>query len=95
MSAEFDGLYGGFGGTPKFPDTAQSHVSDALCGDDRGAKSAGNSGKTLEAMYRGGIFDHIGGGFCRYSTDEKWLAPHFEKMLYDNALLVMAYNGGI
>ena len=42
-------------------------------------------------MYRGGIFDHIGGGFSRYSTDERFLAPHFEKMLYDNALLIMAY----
>lgn len=47
--------------------------------------------KTLQAMARGGIFDHIGGGFSRYSTDEKWLVPHFEKMLYDNALLIMAY----
>jgi len=47
--------------------------------------------KTLDSMYRGGIFDHIGFGFSRYSTDEKWLAPHFEKMLYDNALLIMAY----
>ena len=46
---------------------------------------------TLIQMYRGGIFDHIGGGFSRYSTDERWLVPHFEKMLYDNALLVMAY----
>ena len=47
---------------------------------------------TLEHMFRGGLFDHIGGGFCRYSTDAKWLAPHFEKMLYDNALLAMAYT---
>ena len=47
--------------------------------------------KTLQQMYRGGIFDHIGYGFSRYSTDNKWLAPHFEKMLYDNALLVMVY----
>lgn len=47
--------------------------------------------KTLEMMYRGGIFDHIGGGFSRYSTDERWLVPHFEKMLYDNALLTYAY----
>ena len=47
---------------------------------------------TLVQMYRGGIFDHIGGGFSRYSTDERWLVPHFEKMLYDNALLVMAYS---
>jgi len=42
-------------------------------------------------MYSGGIYDHIGFGFCRYSTDEKWLVPHFEKMLYDNALLAIAY----
>jgi len=48
--------------------------------------------KTLSAMAKGGIFDHIGFGFSRYSTDEKWLAPHFEKMLYDNALLLMAYT---
>ena len=47
--------------------------------------------KTLEGMYRGGMFDHIGGGFARYSTDRRWLVPHFEKMLYDNALLAMAY----
>jgi len=47
--------------------------------------------RTLTQMYRGGIFDHIGGGFSRYSTDRYWLAPHFEKMLYDNALLLMAY----
>jgi len=47
--------------------------------------------KTLDSMYRGGIYDHIGFGFCRYSTDRKWLVPHFEKMLYDNALLAMAY----
>ena len=47
--------------------------------------------KTLESMYKGGIYDHIGFGFSRYSTDNKWLVPHFEKMLYDNALLAMAY----
>jgi len=47
--------------------------------------------KTLDSMYSGGIYDHIGFGFCRYSTDEKWLVPHFEKMLYDNALLAIAY----
>ena len=46
---------------------------------------------TLTQMYRGGIFDHIGGGFARYSTDRKWLVPHFEKMLYDNAMLAIAY----
>ncbi|HWR22745.1 MAG TPA: hypothetical protein VN366_04630, partial [Feifaniaceae bacterium] len=47
--------------------------------------------KTLEGMFRGGMFDHVGGGFCRYSTDRFWLVPHFEKMLYDNALLAIAY----
>jgi len=47
--------------------------------------------KTLTSMYKGGIFDHIGFGFSRYSTDSKWLVPHFEKMLYDNALLAIAY----
>lgn len=92
LSAEFDGLYGGFGGAPKFP---MPHNLMFLMryaettGEQRAQEMAE---KTLEAMYRGGIFDHIGGGFCRYSTDEKWLAPHFEKMLYDNALLVMAYT---
>lgn len=50
--------------------------------------------QTLLHMYRGGIFDHVGGGFSRYSTDEEWLAPHFEKMLYDNALLALAYLEG-
>jgi len=49
---------------------------------------------TLGHMYRGGLFDHIGYGFSRYSTDEKWLVPHFEKMLYDNALLAIAYLEG-
>ena len=47
--------------------------------------------KTLECMARGGIYDHIGGGFSRYSTDRQWMIPHFEKMLYDNALLIYAY----
>ena len=48
--------------------------------------------KTLEQLYRGGIYDHIGGGFCRYSTDRAFHIPHFEKMLYDNALLIQAYS---
>ena len=46
---------------------------------------------TLDKMARGGIYDHLGGGFARYSTDDRWLVPHFEKMLYDNALLASAY----
>ena len=47
--------------------------------------------RTLDAMAAGGIYDHVGGGFARYSTDERWLVPHFEKMLYDNALLARVY----
>ncbi len=50
---------------------------------------------TLDHMARGGIYDHLGGGFHRYSTDERWLVPHFEKMLYDNALLVARLSGSV
>ncbi|KAF5078939.1 hypothetical protein DSECCO2_134290 [anaerobic digester metagenome] len=87
----FDDRYGGFGKAPKFP--APHHLfyllrcyqafkqPDALVMVE----------KTLQQMYKGGIFDHIGFGFSRYSTDEQWLVPHFEKMLYDNALLIMVY----
>jgi uncharacterized protein YyaL (SSP411 family) len=87
----FDPRYGGFGPAPKFP--TPHNLSFLL----RYWKTSGNSAalqmveKTLDAMYRGGIWDHIGFGFARYSTDEKWLVPHFEKMLYDNALLAIAY----
>ena len=88
----FDRERGGFGSAPKFP---MAHnllflISlSALEHDDEALKMAE---RTLEQMYRGGIFDHIGGGFSRYSTDGKWLIPHFEKMLYDNALLAWAYT---
>ena len=87
----FDPQWGGFGGAPKFP--APHNLLFLL----RYGKSAQEqealdmATETLEAMAHGGIHDHIGGGFSRYSTDEKWLVPHFEKMLYDNALLLMAY----
>jgi uncharacterized protein YyaL (SSP411 family) len=86
----FDSIHGGFGGAPKFP---SPHIHFFLL---RYWKMTGEAAalkmveKTLEAMRRGGIFDQIGYGFCRYSTDRKWLVPHFEKMLYDNALLAMA-----
>lgn len=91
LKAMFDSRYGGFGTAPKFP--TPHNLSFLL----RYWKLTGKEGaremaeKTLEAMYRGGIFDHIGFGFSRYSTDRKWLVPHFEKMLYDNALLALAY----
>lgn len=79
----FDSKYGGFGDAPKFP--SPHNLMFLLYTAPEIAE------KTLEQMYRGGIFDHIGGGFSRYSTDRYWLVPHFEKMLYDNALLAMAY----
>jgi uncharacterized protein YyaL (SSP411 family) len=87
----FDETYGGFGGAPKFP---TAHNLSLLL---RYYKKTGNENalamveKSLDAMYRGGMYDHIGFGFARYSTDERWLVPHFEKMLYDNALLTIAY----
>lgn len=87
----FDYKYGGFGTAPKFPTPHNLtfllrywKVND----NDEALKMVE---KTLDNMYRGGIFDHIGFGFSRYSTDNKWLVPHFEKMLYDNALLAIAY----
>jgi len=86
-----DFSYGGFGGAPKFPNAA--NVSFLF----RYAKLSGLSKfnefalKTLRKMAKGGIFDQIGGGFHRYSTDAKWLVPHFEKMLYDNALIPVNY----
>ena len=87
----FDERYGGFGGAPKFP------VPHRLTFLLRYWKRTGDSKAlqmvtaTLKAMARGGIFDQLGYGFHRYSTDEQWLAPHFEKMLYDQALLAIAY----
>ena len=86
-----DTNYGGFGQAPKFPNAA--NISFLF----RYAKMANLSKfnefalKTLKKMAKGGIFDQIGGGFHRYSTDTKWLVPHFEKMLYDNALMPVNY----
>lgn len=81
--SQFDQTYGGFGRAPKFP-SAHNLMFLLRTAPDLAEQ-------TLLQMYRGGIFDHIGGGFCRYSTDRQWLVPHFEKMLYDNAMLAMAY----
>ncbi len=91
---DFDALHGGFGPAPKFPPAVGIGLLLRLYrrfGDPRALAMAR---KTLEAMARGGIYDHIGGGFARYSTDRRWLVPHFEKMLYDNALLAKAYIEG-
>ena len=83
----FDHDNGGFGGAPKFP--MPSNLLFLIYGGDRVGIHMVEI--TLKQMYRGGIFDHIGGGFCRYSTDPFFLVPHFEKMLYDNGQLIMAY----
>lgn len=88
---QFDSKYGGFGGAPKFP--ASHNLSFLLRYYHRTGKELALQmvEKTLDAMARGGIYDHIGFGFARYSVDEAWLVPHFEKMLYDNALLAWTY----
>ena len=89
---QWDDRLGGFGGAPKFPQamTIDFLLAHALRTGDEGALRAATH--SLEAMSRGGIFDHVGGGFHRYSVDARWLVPHFEKMLYDNALLLRAYT---
>ena len=87
----FDHKNGGFGGAPKFPTPHNLMFLMEYSVRENKQEALSMAETTLVQMYRGGIFDHIGGGFSRYSTDERWLVPHFEKMLYDNALLVMAY----
>ena len=94
LQARYDPKWGGFGSAPKFP-TPHSLLFLLRYGIRKGDTEAWHMAvNTLEQMARGGIYDQIGGGFCRYSTDEKWLVPHFEKMLYDNALLLWAYAEG-
>ncbi len=94
LHSSFDRINGGFSEAPKFP--TPHNLMFLLrywkAVDDDTALNMVE--KTLESMYKGGIFDHVGFGFSRYSTDDKWLVPHFEKMLYDNALLSYAYIEG-
>jgi uncharacterized protein YyaL (SSP411 family) len=91
LERRFDATFGGFGGAPKFPHPMELRLLL------RAWKRFGNepalqmARTTLDHMARGGMYDQLGGGFHRYSTDERWLVPHFEKMLYDNALLSVAY----
>ncbi|NUP67191.1 MAG: thioredoxin domain-containing protein, partial [Nonomuraea sp.] len=85
LGESFDAVNGGYGGAPKFP---PSMVLEFLLR----AGEREMSGKTLESMARGGIYDQLGGGFARYSVDAEWVVPHFEKMLYDNALLLRVYT---
>lgn len=92
FSRIYDSVYGGFGSAPKFP-TPHNLLFLMLYSKQNNADNALElAEKTLIQMRRGGIFDHIGYGFSRYSTDRYYLVPHFEKMLYDNALLIIAYT---
>ena len=92
LSSHFDEEYGGFGRAPKFP-TPHNLLFLLRYWKRTGDKKALQMvEKTLQAMQCGGIYDHIGFGFHRYSTDSKWFVPHFEKMLYDQAMLGMAYT---
>ncbi|SFR84662.1 hypothetical protein SAMN05661086_02148 [Anaeromicropila populeti] len=88
---DFDSIFGGFGSAPKFPSPHNLYFLTRYWYHSKNQQALDMVEKTLDAMYQGGIFDHIGFGFSRYSTDRKWLVPHFEKMLYDNALLAIAY----
>ncbi len=90
LAQRFDDTYGGFSGAPKFP--TPHNLTFLLRHWKRTGDEASKAMvlQTLEAMRRGGVFDHVGFGFHRYSTDERWLVPHFEKMLYDQALMVIA-----
>ncbi len=90
----FDSTYGGIHGAPKFPSSLPIRplLRHYRRTDDK--RSLAMATLTLEKMAAGGMYDHVGGGFHRYSTDAQWLVPHFEKMLYDNALLTIAYLEG-
>ena len=92
FKGSFDEACGGFGDAPKFPMAHNLMFLMEYYQVNRDRRALEMAEKTLMQMYRGGIFDHIGGGFSRYSTDRYFLVPHFEKMLYDNALLLMAYT---
>ncbi len=100
LAGRYDERRGGFGGAPKFPPSTVLEFllrSSERAGDGPAAGSAGPLGPaamvagTAEAMARGGIYDQLGGGFARYSVDARWVVPHFEKMLYDNAQLARVY----
>lgn len=90
-TASFDSLYGGFGGSPKFPSTHNLSFLLRYWKRNNDPKALEMAEKTLIAMAKGGMYDHLGGGFHRYSTDQKWHVPHFEKMLYDQAIIAQTY----
>lgn len=92
LTNTFDDKYGGFREAPKFPSPHTIMFLFRYYKMKNEQKALEMALKTLDSMYRGGIYDHIGFGFSRYSTDKKWLVPHFEKMLYDNALMIYLYT---
>ena len=91
LEAAFDHQWGGFGNAPKFPSTMNIDLLLRRYQEEPSETLKNIIVTTLDAMASGGMYDHIGGGFSRYSVDEKWLVPHFEKMLYDQALLLRVY----
>lgn len=92
LGQAYDQRWGGFGSAPKFPAPHNLLFLLDVYEDQKDAQALGMVEHTLTQMYRGGLYDHIGYGFSRYSTDHKFLAPHFEKMLYDNAWLILCYT---
>ncbi|MCU1503254.1 MAG: hypothetical protein JWM12_2608 [Ilumatobacteraceae bacterium] len=92
LGSTFDPEWGGFGPAPKFPSTMNLDLILRATLHNPSPDAAAVVATSLDAMASGGIYDHIGGGFARYSVDERWLVPHFEKMLYDQALLVRVYT---
>jgi uncharacterized protein YyaL (SSP411 family) len=91
LGRRFDPVHGGFSPAPKFPQSTSISLLLRTADADDDAESLSMATLTLDRMAAGGMYDHIGGGFHRYSTDAEWLVPHFEKMLYDNALLADTY----
>src|SRR5439155_424868 len=94
LRRDHDAVHGGFGGAPKFPQpmAIEFLLRTSVRSGDPAAQATAR--QTLRAMAEGGMYDQLAGGFHRYSVDEHWLVPHFEKMLYDNALLARAYLDG-
>jgi hypothetical protein len=96
LESSFDARYGGFGGAPKFPhpphiERLLRHWSYSRTASNIDDQVLTMASFTLKTMAKGGIYDQLGGGFCRYAVDEQWMIPHFEKMLYDNGLLLALY----
>jgi uncharacterized protein YyaL (SSP411 family) len=91
LGRAYDSQYGGFGKAPKFPQPSMLSFLLVYSHRTKNKDALEMVGNTLEKMASGGIYDHLGGGFHRYSVDQQWLVPHFEKMLYDQALITRAY----